>query len=101
MELRFSEYLRRNHPWIYEGEGKYGLGELYYPYGTKVEEVVEITASRMSQMCFKNSEDGTKEPFKDLMLSMALVAWGTFFTDMSNHVEECAELAASPLKPLI
>ena len=93
LELRFSEYLRRNHPWIYEGEGKYGLGELYYPYGTKVEEVVEITASRMSQMCFKNSEDGTKEPFKDLMLSMALVAWGTFFTDMSNHVEECADMS--------
>ena len=24
---------------------------------------------------------------------MALVAWGTFFTDMSNHVEECADMS--------
>ncbi len=93
LELRFSEYLRKNHPWIYEGQGKYGLGELIYPYGTNVSEVVEITASRISQRCFRDSEDGTKEPLKDLMLSMALIAWGTFFTDMSNHVEECASMA--------
>ena len=92
IELRFSEYLRSNYGWLYESQGRYSMGELFYPYGAKALEVEEITLSRLSQVCGKVKPEEEQDVFKDQMLGTVLTAWGTFFTDMCNHVDECSDI---------
>ncbi|ELP88623.1 hypothetical protein EIN_365510, partial [Entamoeba invadens IP1] len=48
LELYFSEYLRTNFRWIYNGKDKYGLGNMMFPIGVTVPIVLDIFANLLS-----------------------------------------------------
>ncbi|ELP92448.1 hypothetical protein EIN_523260 [Entamoeba invadens IP1] len=86
LELYFSEYLRTNFKWIYNGKDKYGLGDNMFPFGVTVSIVLDIFVNRLSKI-------QNPEKFQDIALEMVQTAWSVFFSRLENSIKKCSDMA--------
>ena len=82
------EYLHKNVPFIFEGEGKYSIQDLQLPCGVEIPKVFEICSFKISKSKIFEKK---KEIISDYTLDMIKITWGYFFNELTKD-EQCEDI---------
>ena len=86
LQRRFAKYVKDHWPWIYDHDLKYAT-DVQYPFGVTVEEMLEISAKGISKI-----EKPSEQQLSNFFRNMIITAWGMFFHNMQENVDEYADL---------
>jgi hypothetical protein len=82
------EYLHKNVPFIFEGEGKYSIQDLQLPCGVEIPKVFEICSFKISKSKIFEKK---KEIISDYTLDMIKITWGYFFNELTKD-DQCEDI---------
>lgn len=87
LEDRFANYVRQNRPWVYNYQKVYCMGDLEYPFGISMKEMLDMTANRLNALKMDPKVNPVDQIFSNVTFDVIMTAWGMLFNKIETNLD--------------